>query len=163
MNSGIKTVWFPEAEAYLIDKFNADWCVANIVDGLLRIHGLAVTNNAVCGKVRRLRETPGIITRSPVQQTIKRTDEEKRDRASDRNRKSRKLPPKERSIVFLRATTVPSMRDVLPSIGSLMIAFSDLQHHQCHFPTGAAWCGHGVAVNSRSYCEMHQQRVYVRK
>lgn len=157
MNNGSHTVWFPEAETYLIDKFNADWCVAKIVAGLLRIHGLTVTNSAVCGKVSRLRERSGIITRPRVPQTIKLTVEQKRER------KSRRLPPKERSIVFLRATTAPSMKDVLPSIGSLMIAFADLQHHQCHFPTGAAWCGHGVAVNSRSYCEMHQQRVYVRK
>lgn len=150
------TVWFPEAEAYLIDRFNADWSVIKIVAGLLRIHDLTVTKSAVCGKVSRLREKPGIITRPPVPQTIKRTVEQKRQR------KSRRLPPKERSIVFLRATTVPSMKDVMPSIGSLMIAFGILERHQCHFPTGTAWCGHVVA-DGRSYCEMHQQRVYVRK
>lgn len=156
------SIWSEDSHGVVIDMFNNGKTCREIVYELSTRFSMIVTRSAVSAKVSRLRKEGALIDR-PIQNPVRRlTIDEKRERSSQRVKADRK-PPKERSIVFLRATTVPSMKDVLPSIGSLMIAFADLQQHQCHFPTGAAWCGHGVAVNSRSYCEMHQQRVYVRK
>lgn len=160
-NEGHITVWSADRDEYLATRFNAGATTIQLIEGLKESFGVKVTRNAISVRVRRLRQMPGVITRSPV--PINTMSNE----ARKENIRLRSRERKQKQRAALRVTPGPSLAQAIQApvddIIPLHVTLASLERGCCAYPygsgAGVTFCGH-PAEHGHSYCVGHQARCY---